>query len=195
MLSPRLSGSRKTTGSWLLAVALAVAPAAALADDTHPDHVPASEAGEDLQEYVPGAARLEGRIIAPCCWNQTIDIHGSEPSYELRREIRRRLKAGESADAIEASLVERFGPKILAVPDSSPLGSLATLLSIGFGGAGVAGYFMLKRWSRAGKQAEKQGEKATKAGEPSEKAAGGAGKRDALDDRLDRELSEIGDQA
>lgn len=210
MFSPRLSGSRKdapgrhgghyaATGSWLLAVALAFAPAAALADDTHPEHVPASEAGEDLQEYVPGAARLEGRIIAPCCWNQTIDIHGSEPSYELRREIRRRLKAGESADAIEASLVARFGPKILAVPDSSPLGSLATLLSIGFGGAGVAGYFMLKRWSRAGKQAEKPagkpGAESKKTGEPSEKTAAGAGKRDALDDRLDQELSEIGDQA
>lgn len=176
-------------GSWILAAALAFAPVAALAADAdHPEHVAASEAGEDLQEYVPGAARLEGRIIAPCCWNQTIDIHGSEPAYELRREIRRRLKSGESADAIEASLVQRFGSKILAVPDSSPLGSLATFLSIGFGAAGVAGYFMLKRWSRAGKKPEKAAPAAEK-GTPAEP------KRDALDERLDRELSEIGDQA
>ena len=83
--------------------------AAFAADAEHPDHVPASEAGEDLQEYVEGASRLEGRIMAPCCWNQTIDIHGSEPAYELRREIRKRLKAGESADAIEASFVQRCG--------------------------------------------------------------------------------------
>jgi cytochrome c-type biogenesis protein CcmH len=156
-----------------------------------------SEQGEDLQEYVPGAARLEGRIIAPCCWNQTIDIHGSEPSYELRREIRRRLKAGESADAIEASFVARYGSKILAVPDSSPLGSLATLLSIGFGAAGVAGYFMLKRWSQAGKKAEKaeKAERAEKATASGDNPAAAEPKRDALDDRLDRELSEIGDQA
>jgi cytochrome c-type biogenesis protein CcmH len=126
--------------------------------------------------------------MAPCCWNQTIDIHGSEPAYELRREIRRRLKAGESADAIEASLVTRFGPKILAVPDSSPLGSLATLLSIAFGGAGVAGYFMLRRWSRAGKPAEAAGAKPR-----AEKEAASKAKSDALDERLDRELSEIGD--
>lgn len=161
---------------------LSLAPALAWADAS-PAHVPATEAGEDLQSYVPGASRLEGRIMAPCCWNQTIDIHGSEPSYELRREIRRRLKAGETADAIEASFVQRYGTKILAVPDSSPLGGVATLLAITFGGVGIAGYFMLKRWSRVGKPAKRELEK------------GEAPKRDALDDRLDRELSEIRDQA
>jgi cytochrome c-type biogenesis protein CcmH len=126
--------------------------------------------------------------MAPCCWNQTIDIHGSEPSYQLRREIRRRLKAGETADAIEQSLVQRYGAKILAVPDSSPLGGLATLLAIGFGGAGVAAYFMLKRWSRAGAAAAPKPGSAAGAAEPK-------AKRDALDERLDRELAEIENQA
>jgi cytochrome c-type biogenesis protein CcmH len=168
-----------------VAAALWAAPVLASASDgDHPGHVAASEAGEDLQEYVPGATRLEGRIMAPCCWNQTIDIHGSEAAYELRREIRQRLKAGESADAIEASFVQRYGTRILAVPDSSPLGSLATLLSVGFVGAGVAGYFMLKRWSKGSDK--KKAPPQVPAGEP---------KRDALDERLDRELSEIGDQA
>ena len=182
--------SRSWRLGWLLAGALCLLPAAAFAVDAeHPEHVPASEAGEDLQGYVEGASRLEGRIMAPCCWNQTIDIHGSEPAYELRREIRKRLKAGESPDAIEASLVTRFGPKILAVPDSSPLGSLATVLSLAFGGVGVAGYFMLKRWSRAGKPGEGAGAKPKK----SDKDAASPAKSDALDERLDRELSEIRD--
>src|SRR6188768_83055 len=172
--------SRSRRLGWLLAGALSVLPVAALAaEGEHAAHVPASEAGEDLDEYVEGASRLEGRIIAPCCWNQTIDIHGSEPSYELRREIRRRLKAGESADAIEASFVARFGPKILAVPDSSPLGSLATVLSLAFGGVGIAGYFMLKRWSRAGKAGDAQRSK-----KAAEKDGGSSTKADALDERL-----------
>jgi cytochrome c-type biogenesis protein CcmH len=174
------------TVSLMLAAALWVLPGVATADEQHPEHAAASEAGEDLQEYVPGASRLEGRIMAPCCWNQTIDIHGSEPSYQLRREIRRRLKAGETADAIEQSLVQRYGAKILAVPDSSPLGGLATLLAIGFGGAGVAAYFMLKRWSRAG---------AARASKPGGTAGVTEPKRDALDERLDRELAEIENQA
>jgi cytochrome c-type biogenesis protein CcmH len=176
------------TASLVLAAALWLVPGAALAEGEHAEHVPASEAGEDLQQYVEGASRLEGRIIAPCCWNQTIDIHGSEPSYQLRREIRRRLKAGESPDTIEASLVQRHGAKILAVPDTSPLGNLATLLAIGFGGAGVAAYFMLKRWSRAGAATATAQKKA-------DGASGAEPKRDALDERLDRELAEIEHQA
>src|SRR5262245_9645491 len=57
---------------------------------------------EDLSDYVPGAARLEGRLLAPCCWIQTLDVHGSEVAVGLRTEIRHRLRAGESAGAIEA---------------------------------------------------------------------------------------------
>lgn len=173
----------------LTAFAALALPGVAAADAEHPEHVPASEAGEDLQEYVEGASRLEGRIIAPCCWNQTIDIHGSEPAYQLRREIRRRLKAGESAEAIEASFVKRYGQKILAVPDTSPLGSMATVMAMGFGAAGVGAYFMLKRWTRVGKTA------APAAADKKPEVEAGAPKRDALDERLDRELSEIGDQA
>jgi len=178
---------RSARMSWLLLGALSLVPAAALADAVHG---PAKEAGEDLTGYVEGASRLEGRIIAPCCWNQTIDIHGSEPSYELRREIRKWLRAGESADTIEASFVARFGPKILAVPDTSPLGSLATLLSIGFGGAGVAGFFMLRRWSRAGKTAPVTEKAKSK---KAEKAGASTPNSDVLDERLDRELSDIRD--
>jgi cytochrome c-type biogenesis protein CcmH len=176
----------------LLASTLVLAPSlvvgSAQADAQKPKHQ-ALEQGEDLQEYVAGAARLEGRIMAPCCWNQTIDIHGSEPSYELRREIRRRLKAGESADAIEASLVKRYGAKILAVPDTSPLSGIATMLAVGFGAAGVGAYYMLKSWKRRSEQKKPgraKGDGSASTAEP---------KRDALDDRLDRELAEIGDQA
>ena len=188
--------SRRAATGWLLAGALMLAPVTAFAADVeHVEHVPASEAGDDLQAYVPGAARLEGRIMAPCCWTQTIDIHGSEQSYELRREIRKRLKAGESSDTIEASFVQRFGPKILAVPDSSPLGSLATLLSIGFAGAGVAGYLMLRRWSRAGGgSGSGDGTKPKASKKKGDKASDGEPKRDDLDARLDRELSETRDQ-
>lgn len=183
---------------WLLVGSLALAPALlpalSMAAGEHAEHGHENQLGEDFSTYVEGASRLEGRIIAPCCWTQTIDIHGSPISDGLRAEIRRRLKAGESPDAIEASFVQRYGPKILAVPNSSPLGGVATALALAFGGAGVAGYFMLKRWSRAG---EKSRLKPANDEKPAvtEKSASGEPKRDALDERLDRELSEIGDQA
>jgi len=163
-------------------------PSLALAEPQPAEHGVKPE-GDDLREYVPGATRLEGRILAPCCWNQTLDIHGSEPTYELRREIRRRLKAGESSDAIEQSLVQRYGARILAVPDSSPLVSVANLLGLAFAGAGVGAYLMLRRWSRAGAAAKEKEKKQAKPG------SGGEPKRDALDERLDRELEEIENRA
>jgi cytochrome c-type biogenesis protein CcmH len=115
-------------------------------------HSPAAADDADIMSYVPGANRLEGRIRAPCCWNQTLDIHGSEVSNELRREIRRRLRNGETPEAIEASIVARYGEKVLAVPPGSPLKSVAILLSVAMAGAGVGGFFMLRRWRERGQK-------------------------------------------
>jgi cytochrome c-type biogenesis protein CcmH len=163
----------------LLAVSL---PAAA---EEHPST--ASDESQvlpsDLQGYVPGAAYLEGRIRAPCCWNQTIDIHGSEPSNELRREIRRRLRAGESKEAIEASLVERFGERILAVPPSSPLKSVAVVLLLVMVAAGGGAFVLLRRWRARGAEtnAAKRVAKVTASSDESKK----------LEARLDAELKAL----
>lgn len=133
--------------SVLLAAALVLLPSLALAQGD-PEAPPDDSAryAPELQGYVPGAAAIEGRIMAPCCWTQTIDIHGSEIAMQLRAEIRKRLRAGESSDAIQASLVQRYGERILAVPPGSPLKSVATLLALGLVGAGAGALVMLKRW-------------------------------------------------
>lgn len=160
---------------WLLAAGLVLGPAAALADTAHTDAPP----DEAFNEYVPGAARLEGRLLAPCCWDssrQTLDIHGSPIANELRREIRRRLKAGETPDAIEADLVRRYTTKILAAPPDSPVAHLGSVLSFGLVGAGGLAAVLVARW-RKRTQDPKPGPKP-----PTE--------RDQWDDRLDDELRE-----
>jgi cytochrome c-type biogenesis protein CcmH len=134
---------------------------------------------EDDGAYVPGASRLEGRIMAPCCWTQTIDIHGSEKALELKREIRQRLRAGESPDVIEASLVERYGKRILAVPTDSPLKKIAVLLSGLLVVAGVGAVFLLRRWKQGGAP-------------PAEPRTGDAGP-DQWDKRVDEELEKLND--
>lgn len=165
--------------SWLLLAVALTAPDALAAEDHG-----SSEAVTDLNlnEHVPGAAALEGKIIAPCCWNQTIDIHGSPSSASLRREIRSRLKGGESSAAIEASIVERYGPKILAVPEGSRLGKTGVLLAIAMGAAGVGAAAMLRRWQKRS-SVGKSGD--------STKPQDGTNSRDAMDDRLDAELSRL----
>jgi len=154
----------------------AFVPALAHADDPHAAPV-SSAAQNDFRTFVPGAAALEGKILAPCCWNQTVDIHGSEIANQIRREIRTRLKAGETADTITASFVQRYGSKILAMPSDSPLSSIALTMLVGIGAVGVAGIFMLKRWRVAGA-----------APKPNANQKRDEVSNDRLDARLDAEL-------
>ncbi len=59
----------------LVSLALVVPSSLALAS-ADPEARPTTRqsTAEELQGYVPGASALEGRIMAPCCWVQTIDI-------------------------------------------------------------------------------------------------------------------------
>jgi cytochrome c-type biogenesis protein CcmH len=168
---------------WALAPALGFAAALALPGAAHADApkevAPENDFGADIQGDVPGASAIEGRLMAPCCWTQTIDIHDSEISLSMRHEIRRRLRNGESPEAIQASFVQRYGPKILAVQPNSPLKGVFIGLSLVIGGAGVASVLMIGRWRKRSASAAPE----TK---PSEA-------RDQWDDKLDAELRELDD--
>lgn len=158
---------RAALGALLTASAL---PLAARADDQHAGPPPV-----EFDAYVPGAARLEGRILAPCCWNQTLDIHGSEPAMELRREIRKRLVAGETSDAIEADLVRRYGERILASPPGSPIFGVGVALTAVMAAGAFGAYRVLRSWKKPAPAL------------PTAPAPDDA----ALDERLDRELEQL----
>ncbi len=166
----------------LLALVSGLGLATVARADAPPRHVDATP-NASFNEYVPGAARLEGRLLAPCCWDasrQTLDIHGSPIANELRTEIRRRLKAGETPDAVEADLVRRYTTKILAVPPDNPLPRMGTVLSVFLLGAGVLAARMVLRWRKKGPDVPVAPVPAPAAGAP----------HDEWDDRLDRELDE-----
>lgn len=143
---------RRILGAALaLSVGLGVAGSAvAVAAPAHLDVPP----DESFKEFVPGASRLEGRLLSPCCWDssrQTLDIHGSPIANELRREIRTRLRAGETPDAVEADLVKRYTTKILAVPPDSPLPEVGKVLLILLVGAGGFAATRVAKWRRQSK--------------------------------------------
>ena len=140
----------------------------------------------DIGDKVPGAERIEGRLLAPCCWAQTLDIHGSEIANSLRREIRTRLKAGESPDAIEQSLVARYGERMRAVPDRVPLEKMGEFGWLGV--AATAGFlgFVMWQWRKRGiSSSTKIDPGTTSAAEPSS--------NEASDERLEAELHRIDD--
>lgn len=83
------------------------------------------------------ARALERRLMAPCCWRETLDVHSSPVSSQLRAEIRDRVSKGDSPQQIEHDLVARFGPRISAeLPET--LGFWLVLAACGAGGILIA---------------------------------------------------------
>lgn len=83
---------------------------------------------------------LEDRLLAPCCFRQTLHDHESPIATRLRAEITDRIAAGEHAGDIERDLVARYGEPIRAVP---PDGDPRWLIGAVFGVVAVAGLVLL----------------------------------------------------
>ncbi len=133
-----------------------------------------------VDQAPPGERELLGRLVAPCCWTQTLDVHAGAAPDELRAEIRQRLRAGEAASSIEADLVARHGERVRASGSSSSLGSI----SLGVIGlslvTAMALVLAVRRWARV----------PSRSGAQSSAAVAGAAP-DALDARIDDELRDL----
>ena len=120
--------------------------------------------------------KLEERLLAPCCYKQTLQSHESPKASELRREIRERLGKGDTVDIIEADMVRRFGPEVRAIPRGFSLGWMG-LWPFGF--AMLFGVTVLVRRARRVALTPKQSLSGTE--EPV-----GEEMNDRIDDEIDR---------
>jgi len=62
------------------------------------------------------AARVTGSVMSPFCPGRLIADCPSPAAIELREQIRKRIAAGESGDAIKAELLETYGEFVRAEP-------------------------------------------------------------------------------
>lgn len=125
----------------------------------------------------PGAAALEARLHAPCCYEGTLDHHDSELARDLRMEIEGRLARGESSDAIQADFVARYGEEVLAARSDAPIKAMGLSLALAGALAGAAVLVVMKR--RVRRRDSAPGESETSP-EP-----------DAMDARIDAELADV----
>ena len=167
---------------WLVAACLLV-PATSTAS---PAPRPASS--EDAHAEHEGAARqLQGRLLAPCCYLQTLDVHESESARDLRDEIVARVAAGETEEAIEGSFVERYGERVRAVPKGSTARGGITLVLGGLAALSLIGLvFAVRKWASGGTSPERR--LATRANTTPEATYDAS-----LDQRLDDELRDLED--
>lgn len=141
--------------------------------------------GETME--VPGERAIQGRLIAPCCWNQTLDSHESPLADQLRAEIRTRLRGGESAAAIEADIVSRYGERVRAVPHNHDTrGNVPLMVAVAMFASVVLLGRLARRWVRRGNAPPPEAT-APAANTPSASA------RDDYDARVDDELARLDD--
>jgi cytochrome c-type biogenesis protein CcmH len=114
--------------------------------------VAASAAAADLEAE---AKRIEEKLMAPCCMTNTVAVHESGVSYEMRRQIREMLAAGRSEAEILDFYVEEHGPQILAIPEARGFSLTAYLFPVVFlvlAGVGLA--IALRRWRASDREGE-----------------------------------------
>lgn len=85
--------------------------------------VSASEADEVGAQQKKLQADIEHSLVAPCCWNMTVDKHDSPKSRAVRTEISELLKEGKSKKEILKyfSSKPEYGERILASPSQDTL--------------------------------------------------------------------------
>ena len=76
-----------------------------------------SSAGASAPPPRAVVARVEQRLLAPCCYSQPVGEHMSAEAAEMRREIEDLAASGNSEAAIIAHYKAQYGERILVIPD------------------------------------------------------------------------------
>ena len=105
-------------------------------------------AGSATAASPPRQSDLEAEIVCPTC-KTTLDQSSSPIATRMKAFIRARIAAGDSAAQIKASLVDQFGPAVLAEPPKRGFDLLAWLLPLAALGLGIVVVGALAwTWSR-----------------------------------------------
>jgi cytochrome c-type biogenesis protein CcmH len=61
--------------------------------------------------------KVEKRLLAPCCYTQSIAEHGSDSAVQMRGEVAEMVAEGKSESEIVEHYRSIYGDRILIVPD------------------------------------------------------------------------------
>jgi cytochrome c-type biogenesis protein CcmH len=62
---------------------------------------------------------LTNRLLAPCCWRESVSVHKSPVADDLRQRITTEVAEGRSDEAILNSLIREYGKRILREPEGA----------------------------------------------------------------------------
>jgi formate-dependent nitrite reductase complex subunit NrfG len=92
------------------------------------------------------ASRVSGSVMSPFCPGRLIADCPSPAAIELREQIRKRIAAGETAEAIQAELLDTYGEFVRAAPTGKGFDLAAWLVPpIGLALAAIAVMLWMRR--------------------------------------------------
>jgi cytochrome c-type biogenesis protein CcmH/NrfF len=65
----------------------------------------------------PHLEKLYRKFMSPCCWSETLLVHSSPIAEQLRKEVQQMIAAGKTDDEIKAVFIQRYGIRILSMPE------------------------------------------------------------------------------
>jgi len=104
--------------------------------------------GDNLQSL---QEEIEHSLVAPCCWNMTVDQHDTGAGPRVRAEISELIKAGKTKQEMLDYFVAKYTERILAAPSQKTfLGKMAYwLIPIVFIFGGLIAVKTIKSLSKA----------------------------------------------
>ncbi|MEZ5285679.1 MAG: cytochrome c-type biogenesis protein [Vicinamibacterales bacterium] len=113
---------RRTCAALCAAALLLAAGAGAAQPAQASDAAPAATAQPEAVQREADAIYRD--VMSPFCPGLTLADCPSQQAFDLRADISRRLRAGESRDAIVDELVATYGTAILSDPSDTPIGRI-----------------------------------------------------------------------
>jgi len=166
----------------MILVFAATAPVLFAQTDSSQTAAPAVRAKAPRVVSYEEVQRIAGKVMAPCCWAETADVHQSQAAEDVKEYIRAGLAKGWTEQQILDGLVGRYGERILAKPRARGFNLMVWILPVVaflFGGWGLATYLRKSRGDGADVPAPQ------KADTPQPKD------RDPYAARVERELEEL----
>jgi cytochrome c-type biogenesis protein CcmH len=127
--------------SWVAWAALGLVAVVALAAG-----VARSDGARTPEQRIDAIART---LKCPPCEGESVYESRNSVALNIKNEIARQIRAGQTDDEIRASVAQRFGESVLLVPSGRGVDSLVWILPVVVGVAGVAGLAVaFRRWRR-----------------------------------------------
>jgi cytochrome c-type biogenesis protein CcmH len=73
----------------------------------------------DAAEQQARIARLENRLLAPCCYQEPLARHRSDTAAAMRAELRALVGQGKSDREILGFYQQRYGKRVLVEPEGA----------------------------------------------------------------------------